>query len=298
LREPWAFLLGRPPIDEYLSFLIQASPGQNVDIQAAAEDWRRAEAVIDELTVSEAGAADGRAESALPTELASRASRYLSDPAVAATFAVLPARVGLVSLDDLIVFQRQISLRYAGELQTVIGDWDVADERLFNFCFGVDQSQPPINRMQVAANAFVFQSISTDARFLGAALIDASQVTGYVPGGRATSAIVLFVGYGVNALSVININGRLVLNNGSHRAYALKAAGVAQVPAVIQDVAHEHELSVVSHVQQNQQLYLHNQRPPMLKDFFNPALHHVIEAPRRSRQVRLQFAMDTLDAPG
>ncbi len=273
LREPWAFLLGRPPIDEYLSFLIQASPGQNVDIQAAAEDWRRAEAVIDELTVSEAGAADGRAESALPTELASRASRYF-------------------------VFQRQISLRYAGELQTVIGDWDVADERLFNFCFGVDQSQPPINRMQVAANAFVFQSISTDARFLGAALIDASQVTGYVPGGRATSAIVLFVGYGVNALSVININGRLVLNNGSHRAYALKAAGVAQVPAVIQDVAHEHELSVVSHVQQNQQLYLHNQRPPMLKDFFNPALHHVIEAPRRSRQVRLQFAMDTLDAPG
>jgi hypothetical protein len=298
VREPWAFLLGLPPVDDYLSFLVQASPGQNIDIGSAAARWRQAAAVIDELTESEVGAADGPIVSELPSELASQAAQYLNDPAVAASYAIVPARVGLVSLDDLIVFQRQINLRYAGELRAMIGDWDSTSVDLFNFCLAVDQPRPPINRMQIATNAFVFQSISTDARFLGAALVDASQVSGYVPPGRATSAVVLFVGYGVNALSVVNINGRLILNNASHRAYALKAAGATHVPAIVHDLTREHELALIPAVQQNRELYLQSPRPPMLKDYFNPTLHEMIEVPRRARQVRLQFGMEALDAPG
>jgi len=36
----------------------------------------------------------------------------------------------------------------------------------------------------------------------------------------------------------------------------------------------------------------------MLKDCFNPVLHETIHAPRRMRQIRLQFGMETSDAPG
>lgn len=298
-QEPWIFLLGRPPIDEYLGFVVQASGGNDIDLPGHAARWRAAAEVVDDLERSEAGAADGQTVGALPGELEDRAASYLSDPAVSASYLACPPQLGIISLDELVVFQRQINTRYATELQALIGDWKETDASLFNFCLAVDQPQPAVNSMQAGGNAFVFSSESTDARFLGARLLDASLVSASPPaGGRPTGAVVLFVGYGVNALSVVNVNGRLILNNGSHRAYALRSAGIARVPALVQTITRQDQLSVIPPVQQNLQLYLNSPRPPMLKDYFNPTLHEAIHAPRRMRQIRLQFGMDTLDAPG
>jgi hypothetical protein len=298
VREPWVFLLGRPPIEEYLSFVVQASPGENVDLALLAEQWRNAASVVDGLTASEAGIADNPSLTPLPDDLTEQATRFMNDPAVRASYALLPARITMVSLDQLVVFQKQINLRYADELQGLVGDEKAVDERLLKFCMAIDQPEPTINRGQTAANTFVFQSISTDARFLGAALLDASQITGYTPSGRAHSAIVLYVGYGVNALNVLSIGNRLILNNGSHRAYALMAAGITAVPAIVQDVAREEELSSFPAIQQNKRLYLESPRPPMLKDYFNSSLYQVVQMPRRFRQIRLQFGMEPQDVPG
>jgi hypothetical protein len=297
-REPWVFLLGRPPMTEYLSFLVQASPGQNVDIAAAAARWRKAADVVDGLATSEAGLADNRQPADLPPELHAQARQYMDDPAVAASYALVPITVGVIDLQEVMVYQRQINLRYAGQLQKMIGDWGPSDERLLNFCLAIDQPTPPINRYQASDNTFMFQSISTDARFLGSALVDASQVTGYIPIGHAQSAVVLFIGYGMNALSVVSANGRLVLSNGSHRAYALMAAGITHVPAVIQNATRDDELQIVPKVLQDKQLYLHSPRPPMLKDYFNESLHEVVNAPPRCRQIRVQFGQEPMDTPG
>jgi len=116
--------------------------------------------------------------------------------------------------------------------------------------------------------------------------------------GRPHSAVVLQVGYGVNALNVLSVGGRLILNNGSHRAYALRAAGLTHAPAVVQTVTREDQLNVIPLVQQNRELYLAHPRPPMLKDYFNAELCEVIQAPRKLRQVRVQFGVEQLDAPG
>jgi hypothetical protein len=190
--EPWVFLLGRPPMEEYISFVIQASPGQNVDLPLLAGHWRNAAAVVDGLTASEVSIADNRSAMPLPADLEEQATQFMSDAVVRATYAFMPTRVAMVSLDDLVVYQKQINLRYADELATLIGGKDTINERLFNFCMAVNQPEPPINRGQTAANTFLFQSISTDVRFLGAALLDASQITGYTPQGRAHSAVVLY----------------------------------------------------------------------------------------------------------
>jgi hypothetical protein len=297
--EPWIFLLGRPPIEEYLGFVVQASGSNDVDLTGPAARWRAAAEVVDDLAQSEAGAADGRAASPLSEGLQERATRYLSDPAVTASYLACPPQVGIIWLDELVVFQRQINMRYAAELQALIGDWKETDERLFDFCLAVNQPQPAINGMQVSRNTFVFSSVSTDARFLEARLLDASRVAAPAPnGGKAHTTVALFVGYSVNALSVASVNGRLVLNNGSHRAYALQSAGITQVPALVQTITREDQLSAIPQVQQNAQLYLQSPRPPMLKDYFNPSLHETIQAPRRVRQIRLQFGMETSDAPG
>jgi hypothetical protein len=298
VTEPWVFLLGRPPMEEYISFVIQATPGQNVDFPLLTTQWRNAATVVDELTKSEAGVADNRSAAPLPDSLQEQATRFMSDPAVQATYALLPSHVALVDLDDLVVFQKQINLRYVNELLPLVDGSDDIDEQLFNFCMAIDQPEPSINRGQTANNTFVFQSTSTDMRFLGAALLDAGQITGYTPQGRAHSAVVLYVGYGVNALNVLNVGNRLILNNGSHRAYALKAAGLKSALAIVQDITREEELGFAPPVQQNKNLYLEHRRPPMLKDYFNSSLHEVVQVPRRSRQVRLQFGMEAQDIPG
>jgi hypothetical protein len=67
---------------------------------------------------------------------------------------------------------------------------------------------------------------------------------------------------------------------------------------VVRDVSREEELDVVPAVQQNKKLYLENPRPPMLKDYFNDSLHQVVQVPRRSRQIRLQFGVEPSDVPG
>jgi hypothetical protein len=283
---------------EYLSFLVQASPGQNVDIPAAATEWRNAADVIDSLATSEAGIADNRHAAELPSALHSKAKRYLADPTVAASYAFVPATLGVIDLQQVVVYQRQINLTYAGQLQKTIGDWSHADEKLLDFCLAIDQPPPPIKPYQASEGTFMFQSVSTDARFLGSALVDASQVTGHTPMGRAQSAIVLFIGYGINALSVVSANGRLILSNGSHRAYALMAAGITQVPAVIQHATREDELQIVPKVLQDKALYLTNPRPPMLKDYFSEPLHEVVYAPPRHRQIRVQFGQEPMDTPG
>jgi hypothetical protein len=284
---------------EYLSFLVQASPGQNVDMPAAAARWRKAASMIDGLTISEAGVADRRQPADLPEGLRAAAQRYLDHPAVAASYALVPATVGIIALPEVVVFQRQINLSYAGQLQKMIGDWSPDDERLLKFCLAIDQPTPPIKRFQAADSTFIFQSASSDARFLGSALIDASQVTGHIPAGLPQSAVVLLIGYGMNALSVVSANGRLILQNGSHRAYALMAAGITSVPAVIQHAVRDDELQIMApKVLQDKQLYLHSPRPPILKDYFSEPLHEMVYAPPRHRQIRVQFGQEQIDTPG
>lgn len=298
MRERWSYLLGVPPMEEYLGFLTQASADQDVNLGEAATRWRAAATAFSALLPTEEGAADGQAAEALPSVHGEREAAFLGAPEVAASYLTIPPRLAVVPLDGLVVFQRQISLGYASALQALIGAWTLESDELFNYCLMLGQPQPPINLAQVSPNTFVFSSTSTDARFLGARLVDAAAIAGHIPPGRPTSAVVLYVGYGVNALNVLSFNGRLILNNGSHRAYALRAAGATHAIAVVQDLTREGELSIVPLVQQNRGVYLASPRPPMLRDYFNPQLTEVIEAPRKVRQIRLQFAMEQIDAPG
>jgi hypothetical protein len=45
--------------------------------------------------------------------------------------------------------------------------------------------------------------------------------------------VAIAVGYGANFLAAAHVEGRLILWNGSHRAYALRAAGHTHVPCLI-----------------------------------------------------------------
>ena len=107
------------------------------------------------------------------------------------------------------------------------------------------------------------------------------------------------VGFSSNLLNAIYAENRLILNNGNHRAYALRNLGVAHAPCVIQHVSSRDELDLVaaSAVRSDPDLYLKHPRPMMLKDYFNPKLHKVVPVHRRLRQVIVQFEAEESYAP-
>jgi hypothetical protein len=122
-------------------------------------------------------------------------------------------------------------------------------------------------------------------------MLDPPQLTGYQPQGPPVAALALVIGYGSNFLNVASVENRLVLGNGSHRAYALRDLGVTHAPCIVQSVTRREELEVLGYgdLQQNADLYLKSPRPPMLRDYFDQELRKTVSVARKQPAIRVQF---------
>lgn len=293
------FLIGRPPMSEFIGYVThQTVGGQAADQRALADQWRAANDHIHDLETREAGLADGVPVQAVDPSLDPLSQAVLADPFFQRSFAMMPASLEVVELDRLVVFQKQINLTYARTLEQALGG-NPSAEALFRFCLPFDHPQPPVNLGRTTGNQFVFYSPSTDFRFLDAALLQAEQITGHPFQGPVSAVVALMVGYGSNFLNVVQAEGRLILNNGSHRAYALRSLGITHAPCVLQHLSRREELEFVGNqdLQSKPDLYLRAPRPPLLKDYFDPQLRSVLRVPRRSRQVKITFGLEVLDVP-
>jgi hypothetical protein len=105
------------------------------------------------------------------------------------------------------------------------------------------------------------------------------------------------VGFGSNFLNVVSVDRRLILNNGSHRAYALRELGITHVPCIVQVVSRREELELFPPVYANPDLYLKSARPPLLKDYFNDELRKIVRVPRKLRQIRAVVQFEQVDMP-
>src|SRR5205814_9112427 len=143
-------------------------------------------------------------------------------------------------------------------------------------------------------DTFVFVFPSDDMRFLGAMQMEAENIMDYPPPGNLAGVVGLAVGFGSNFLNAIYTEKRLILNNGSHRACALRDLGITRVPCIVQHISNREELSVLActAVTGAPNFFLKEPRPMMLKDYFNPKLRKVLPVHRRTRQVILKFELD------
>lgn len=291
------FLTGRPPLGEYLGFLSNmAVNGDAADVGALSEEWRDANDHIRELERQEAGLGDNLEIGSLPPELDELRARVLADPIYKRSFSIVPASVGVVEVDRLVVFQKHINLDYVASIKNSLGPTPDA-ETVFRCCLPFEHPHPPVRGLPTG-NGYVFMSPSADLRFLEPALLERSQIVDYQPQGPIAGVVGLMVGFGSNFLNVISAEGRLVLNNGSHRAYALRNMGIKQVPCIVQHVSRREEIPVVAvGLQPDPDVYLKAARPPLLKDYFDPKLRKVIDVPRRLRQVRVTFQVEQIDVP-
>jgi len=296
--EDWVYLVGRPPAGEFLGYVkLQTVGGDTADVGTLMNVWRAANAHIQELVLAEAGAANNAEIGNLPDAMAPLVENVAGDPIVGNTFNAVPMSLGMVELDKLVVFQKHINLRYVEELKAQLGPTP-SDEDVFRFALPYDHPVPPVVTARTAQNQWLLTSPSADFRFLSGELVNAQQLVGVPLNGVPAGVMAVIIGHGSNFLNAIAAEGRLVLNNGSHRAYALRDLGITHAPCLIQNVTTRDELELLSdEVFKNADRYLSDPRPPMLKDYFDPQLRQVLPSQRLSTQVRVSFGIDVLRVP-
>jgi hypothetical protein len=295
----YVYLLGRPTLKQFLRFMRHtAVGGQSIYKGALTDEWREANDYIHKLEKDEAGAASYFPTGRLEAGLQPLRAELEKDPLIVNGFNTVPTDIRVVELDRLVVYQKHIDLDHVDRLKEKIGPAPTPEE-VFRICLPADHPQPPLKWMRGHDDSFVFMSPSNDLRFLGTMPLEPKHIQGYPPPGTLGGVIGLAVGFGSNFLNAVYADNRVVLNNGSHRAYALRDLGVTHVPCIVQFVTSRDEFDVVAsgNLRERPDHYLKHPRPPLLKDYFDPKLRKIVPVHRRHRQVTVKFEVDEVYVP-
>jgi hypothetical protein len=239
------------------------------------------------------GFADGGVVIPIPADQRRQVSEVESDPIFQRSFGLVETTFGLVEIDRLIPLQKFVNLRQVAGLKRHLAR-SLTPRRIFRVCLPADHPHPQAQQTRVANNSWVFASRSNDLRFLDAMLLDPDQVFGYTPQGPVAGVVGLVVGFSSNFVNVIRVGTRMVLGNGTHRAFALRQLGLTHVPCIIQQVQRGDELGLVfapQHLPLVPQL-LQGVRPPVFADFFDPSLSRTLQLPPFNYQVRIRFEVE------
>jgi len=295
--DEYLYLTGRPRLRDMLHFA-RSHAVTPPDEAALGTVWQTAHELVRRLETEEAGAADNPPIHQLGPEYEPLLIEFLKDPLVRNGFNTVPTEVALVELDRLVVYQKHIDLTFVRQLARTLYPAP-SDAQIFRTCLLHDHSAPPVKWSRVHHDTFVFMSPSNDLRFLGAVPLQGDQIKDYPTRDKFVGIVGIAVGLGSNFLNAIYADNRLILNNGSHRAYALRMLGVTHVPCIIQHASSPDEVEAVAaaEVRKNPDPYLKHPRPSMLRDYFDPRLHLVMPVYRRLRQVTIRFEVEENAVP-
>lgn len=296
--EACVYLMGRPPISEYIRFIqTQTYESQNVNLNNLAMEWRDANDRVKEIEKVEKGIADNHPLLPIPEKLNYLLEKVYNDEVFKKAFSFMPYHFEMVELDKLMVHQKFINLSHVDRIKKELEN-NLTEETIFKSCFPFERQPVGFRQQQVNPQAFHFVSQSNDLRFLDTMLLKAEQIKGYTPNGIVAGIVAIVVGFGTNYLSAVSVDNRLILNNGSHRAYALRDLGITYVPCVIQTVTRIEELELFgSNITTMVQQYHNNSRPPLLKDYFDLRLRKVIHLSEKNRHVQVNFNIDNSYLP-
>jgi hypothetical protein len=295
--DEYAYLFAHTRLRDFLSSMAEDSLDRP-DPGRLAEEWRTASARFQELQKAEAGWADEPQVGNLPKALEPLVLQVAADPIFKRSFSAVPGAVGMVELDRLVASQKSVNLTHVERVKEQLGPSPDLDT-VFRACLPFDHPTPPFRIGRVATHSFVVASDSNDLRFLESILVQPDQLSGHQFSGPLAGVVGVAVGYGSNFLNAIACDRRLVLNNGFHRAYALRDLGVTHVPCVVQRLNSRADLEFVGRaaIRRDAEVFLDSPRPPVMKDFFDPALCRRVIRPRKTRQVRVTFTVEELDVP-
>lgn len=293
------YLIGRPKLKDFLHYVGKHAIHPQPENELITE-WEAARTLLTTLEKEEAGLADAPTISrlSLNSEYKELLTEFVKDPLVQNSFNSVPTEVGFVELDRLVVYQKHIDITFVRQLQAALGPAPTA-EKIFKTCLPFDHPKPPVKWARMQGNRYVFLSASNDLRFLGTMPLEPDNIVNYPPPGSIVGVVGLAVGFGSNFMNAVYTGKRLILINGSHRAYALRDMGITHAPCIIQHTSSLDQLDVIasSDVADDQDFFLNHPRPSMLKDYLNPQLRKVMDVHRRFRQVIVKFEIDEAFVP-
>ena len=275
-EELW--LLGQPPLQAWLDFAEEMALARPPGGRAAlVDDWRAAPDHDGTLEEAEAGIVDEVEILDLPRKLERLAAKVRADPRFGRAFDCVPTRFAMVELDRLMVGHPYVTQTHIERTMQRIGPSPTPEE-LFRFCLPLDRVEAPVRVRKTGTRSYMFWSPSSDFRYQETELLSAAQLVDFQPFGPIGGVVGAMVGFGSNFLSVIQSDRRALLHNGHHRAVALRAHGITHAPCIIQTVTRLDELRLVGarSVAEDPAFYFRSKRPPLLKDFFDPAIRKIV----------------------
>lgn len=288
-------LIGVTRLADFIAFVRERTVGgRDRDKGDLADMWRKAAKVFEALQTSEAGAADAPQIKPLPKQIQSHVNKLAKLAHFQNTFSSVPVAFGMVELDKLVVYQQHILGSTVSKMTSSLVP-PLSDTALADLCLPLTSSDSGFKLALQEDGRFIFVSDTHDARFQGAQLVKPSDVKGLKINGHSQAVVALSVGFTTNVLNLVRYGSRLVLNNGYHRALALRQLGVTHAPCLIQVCAHWEDVSLVGsrELVDNGPVYFNATRPPLLKDYANPDLTRTFLARRLRKEIRLSYEVET-----
>lgn len=273
-------------------------PEEEASLPSILSDWSQARSHFQDLEQKETEIAETIDSKEIPSEFTAEIKAIERSVLFKETFSLLPYDFKLVEIDRLVAGQRAVNLDYVDLLMKRIPvNPSLSD--LIRICLASPTDPKPPAEQMLSQNMLSFTSENLDFRFLGGYKKKLTQedVEACVSGGFPMSAIVLLVGMGASAMNVIESGRRVVLNNGFHRAYALRGLGVTHIPVVFQKVTNP-QLEFPPTVANLPKEYLLGvQRPALMKDFFDSLLVRKLKVKARNKVVQVQWGASQFALP-
>lgn len=287
-------LLGLPSLGGFLHFVERrVVGGEAIPERQLCDEWRAANEYYYELEASEEGLAESVGCGPLDPSLEPLVEQVLDDPYFKETFDQLPYSFAMVELDNLVVYQPGVVSSWSHGVAARLGSTpDPAT--IFCYCQPLDAAAPACTIERGSDHRFVFSSPAPHITFHEARLLEPDQVPGLRSYGPIAGIVALVVGFRGNFLNAIRADGRILLNNGYHRAHALRSLGITHVPCIIEEVASVEELRlrVDDRVGNQPSFYFRKKRPPLFKDFFDPRIAKAYPIRPRRRVVEVAYDID------
>ena len=285
------FLLGPRHLDELLDEVGALGLSAPVPDRGALTDlWRAGQKEYARLALEEADVANGAVIRPLPKSMAKHIAQLVELEGVRRTFDTVPVAFGLVPLDALIVSQYSMTQAVVDRIAAA-HPAPISPKRLVELCLPLKAPAANFRLAGRSEREFTFVADAHDMRFLDAQVLEPANVQQAPVMGHPQAVVALSVGFSANLLNTVRYNGRIALNNGHHRALALRAMGLTHAPCLIQPCGSMEDLQQAAsrEILNNADLYFDSPRPPLLRDFDNPLLTHSFAAPRMRRVVTLKL---------
>ncbi len=249
--------------------------------------WRRARQKRARLESREGGIAETIGVRELGVAAVPVVSRVMKEPAVKNSFGASQISFKLVEIDKLCALPLPIYLDF---VESTLQGWreKELDERgLLDICFPENKPVPPIYENRLGKGKYEFHSDSEDFRIVSTVIRtvegNSDDIINRLAPGVPVKVLSIVLGYGLPHATAIRVGKRLLLNNGFHRLYALRKAGVARAPMLIVEEPEK--------IESMQKLPFESiessNRPPLFKDYFDAELSLEAEAKHNTNVIEI-----------